>query len=259
MAGGGMLAGKVALVTGAAAGIGRAIVACMCREGASVFAADIDEEGLVETCRLAGRDAVPLELDVTSEASWQTALRMVHDRHGALHVLVNNAARRTPMTIGQTDLVAWRSAQEVTAEGVFLGMKLASERMVQGGAIVNVASIAAFVGEPRSFPYSAAKGAVRAMTRSAALQFAASAPSIRVNLVAPGATLTDAVREQAGKLAAAESIDQAEMLLRLSGNVPLGRFANPIEIAEVVTFVASDRASFMTGAEILVDGGATAR
>ncbi|QQN75298.1 SDR family NAD(P)-dependent oxidoreductase [Croceicoccus sp. YJ47] len=243
----------MALITGGAGGIGQAIVQVFRREGATVFSADITEGSD------APADGLFIHLDVTREEAWRTALRQIADAHGPVDIIVNNAAWRRPLTLDQTDLAAWRAAQGVTAEGAFLGTKIAGEFMVSGGSVVNVASIAAFVGEPRSFPYSAAKGAMRAMSRSAALHYAARKPPIRVNLVAPGATLTDAVRDQARRLAEGNSQEEADVLRQLAADVPLGRMADPTEIAEVIAFISSDGASFMTGAEILVDGGATAR
>jgi NAD(P)-dependent dehydrogenase (short-subunit alcohol dehydrogenase family) len=253
------LDGKVAIVTGAAGGIGRSIVARFVEEGARVIACDIATEGLDRTCLLTADAASGFILDVCSEESWQRVLTHGLVQHGGVDILVNNAARRTPATIDDTDLSAWRDAQEVTAEGTFLGTRMVANAMPRGGSIVNVASIAAFVGEPRSFPYSAAKGAVRAMSRSAALHYARRSPPIRVNVVAPGATLTDAIHRQAKTIAEGRGVPPESVLDELVADVPLGRMAEPVEVADAIVFLASDEASFVTGAELLVDGGATAR
>ena len=156
------------------------------------------------------------------------------------------------------DEASWHDNQRVTVDGVFLGTKLGGEAICGKGSIVNISSLGAFVGLPASFPYSAAKGAVRALSRSAALHFAATGRDIRVNVIASGATLTDAVRRQTLLLAQRDGTSPEAVLQRLTADVRLKRMAAPSEIAAAIVFLASDEASFITGAELLVDGGATA-
>ncbi|MDT3671230.1 MAG: SDR family oxidoreductase [Aromatoleum sp.] len=254
----GRLAGKVAIVTGGGGGIGRATVERFAEEGATVVVADCDGDSGMESAAAAGAGAVFMPLDAGDEASWRELGNEVLARFGALDVLVNNAAFRIPLTLDETTVDLWQRNQRVTSEGVFLGMKMASGCMAARGAIVNVASLAAFVGLPESFPYSAAKGAVRAMSRSAALHFAADERRIRVNVVAPGSVLTDAAARQMERLGEREGTGADSVLARLTAAVPLKRMAEPREIANAIVFLASDEASFVTGAELLVDGGATA-
>lgn len=254
----GRLAGKVAIVTGGGGGIGRATVERFAEEGATVVVADCDRDSGMESAGAAGAGAVFMPLDAGDEASWRELGNEVLARFGALDVLVNNAAFRIPLTLDETTVDLWQRNQRVTSEGVFLGMKIAGRCMAAGGAIVNVASLAAFVGLPESFPYSAAKGAVRAMSRSAALHFAADERRIRVNVVAPGSVLTDAAARQVERLGEREGTGADSVLARLTAAVPLKRMAEPREIASAIVFLASDEASFVTGAELLVDGGATA-
>lgn len=256
----GRLANKVAIITGGGGGIGRATVLRFAQEGACVIVADVDEAaGRASAAAAGGGERVRfIRLDVSEEASWHNAIAETLRLFGTLQIVVNNAAFRIPVTIDQTTLALWHENQKVTADGVFLGTKLGAEAITGNGAIVNVASIGAFVGLPASFPYSAAKGAVRALSRSAALHFAATHRNIRVNVVAPGATFTQAVERQTYKLAEREGTTAAAVLARLISDVPLKRMAEPREIAEAILFLASDEASFITGAELLVDGGATA-
>ena len=251
------LSGKVAIVTGGANGIGRATVARFVEEGARVMVADIDTEAGASSA--AAAQARFCRLDAGDESSWRALIGATQQAFGSIQIIVNNAAARTPKTLEATTLADWHAHQRVTADGVFLGTKLAGEAITGRGAVVNVASIAAFVGLPASFPYSAAKGAVRALSRSAALHFADAGRDIRVNVVAPGATATEAVRRQAAALAERAGITQEQMLARLATETPLRRMADPREIAEAILFLASDEASFITGAELLVDGGLTAR
>ena len=254
----GRLAGKVAIVTGGAGGIGRATVRRFCEEGAVTIVGDVDEEGGAETVRVCGENALFEKLDVSSEVSWKSVIDRIMQRFGRLDILVNNAARRTPLTLEQTGLAEWRANQGVTSEGAFLGTKFAAEHMTNGGSIVNVSSIAAFVGQPASVPYSAAKGAIRAFSRSIALHFAERKPCIRVNVVAPGATLTQGVARQMDQIAQREGATPEAVLARLASDTPMKRMADPAEIAEAILFLASDEASFITGSELVVDGGATA-
>lgn len=257
----GRLAGKVAIVTGGGGGIGRATVARFAEEGACVVVAEINEHlGQASAAAAGHEDRVCfLKLDAGDEASWRNVVAETVKRFGSLQVLVNNAASRLPLPLDQTDLDVWRSNQRINSEGMFLGLKIASEAMTGRCSIVNIASIGAFVGLPSSFSYSAAKGAVRAMSRSAALHFAQQKRDIRVNVIAPGTTLTDAIRAQVQQLAARENSTPEAVLDRLVGNVPMARWADPREVAEAIVFFASDEASYITGAELLVDGGQTAR
>lgn len=254
----GRLAGKTAIVTGAGGGIGRSIVRRFAEEGALVLAADIDEAAMQAAAAPYGKMIRSVRHDAGDEASWAALVGAALDWTGELNVLVNNAAFRIPLTIETATLELWEQNHRVTSAGVFLGTKFGAEAMVKGGAIVNVASVGAFVGLPASLPYSAAKGAVRAMSRSAAMHFAGRKPPIRVNVVAPGAVLTEAVRRQYEAIADREGVTPADIMTRYLGTVPMNRMADPDEVANAILFLASDEASFITGAELLVDGGATA-
>lgn len=255
------LQGKVAIVTGGGGGVGRAAVRRFAEEGACVIVAEMDEAAGAASAQAAqAPDRVHfVRLDAGDEASWRALIAETLRRFGALHILVNNAAHRIPLSLDDTTLDIWRQNQRVNAEGVFLGTKLASEAMSGKASIVNIASTGAFVGLPASFSYSAAKGAVRALSRSAALHFANQGRDIRVNVIAPGTTWTESIEAQAAQLAQREGVPVEVIKARLLGNVPLGRWGNPKEVAEAILFFASDEASYITGAELLVDGGQTAR
>lgn len=256
----GRLTDKVAIITGGGQGIGRATVQRFVEEGARVVVADINETTGRASAAAAGAEAQVFFhlLDAGDEASWRALLAATLRRFGSLQIVVNNAAARTPLTLDQTTLDAWHDNQRVTSDGAFLGTKLGGESITGQGAIVNIASIAAFVGLPSSFPYSAAKGALRAMSRSAALHFAVTGRNIRVNVIAPGATLTEAIERQSQILAKRDGVSAESIIAKLTAEVPLRRMAAPREIAEAIVFMASDEASFITGAELLVDGGMTA-
>jgi 3(or 17)beta-hydroxysteroid dehydrogenase len=256
------LAHKVAIITGGGGGIGRATVERFAEEGAAVVVAEIDAQtgrAAVDAARALGVRAIYEHLDAGDEASWRRVIAQTLEQFGALHIVVNNAAFRTPVTIDDTSVDVWTLNQRVTAQGVYLGTRLGAEAMHAGGSIVNVASVAAFVGLPESFPYSAAKGAVRALSRSAAVHYARQGRNVRVNVVAPGSTRTPAVARQFELLAAQRGQTAAESVAaEVLQGVPLGRMAEPREIANAVLFLASDESSYITGAELLVDGGLTA-
>lgn len=255
----GRLEGKVAIITGGGGGIGRATVKRFAEEGAFVVCAEIDEaEGLKTVQEAASDKVIFLKLDAGDETSWNSVIAETLARFGSLQILVNNAAHRSPVTIEQTTLEIWRANQRVTSEGVFLGTKLAAEVITGKGSIVNLSSIGAFVGLPSSFPYSAAKGAVRALSRSAALHFAQQGRDIRVNVIAPGATFTEAVARQTRQIAVRDNTTPEAVLAYLTADVPMKRMADPVELANAILFLASDEASFITGAELMVDGGGTA-
>ena len=258
----GRLENKTAIITGGGGGIGRATVERFAEEGAAVVVAELDDSSGLAAAEAAvrrGARACFWRLDAGDEASWRDLIARTIATYGALHVVVNNAALRTPVTIDETSLEIWQANQRVTAQGVFLGTKLGAEAMRDGGAIVNVASIAAFVALPDSFSYSAAKGSVRALSRSAAVHYARGNRGVRVNVVAPGSTRTQATLQQFERLAAARGAAAANVVLAQTLTaVPLGRMAEPREIANAIVFLASDEASYITGAELLVDGGLTA-
>jgi NAD(P)-dependent dehydrogenase (short-subunit alcohol dehydrogenase family) len=253
---------KVAIITGGGGGIGRATVARFAQEGAAIVVADIDVDSGTSAAAAAvtlGARAMFVALDAGEESSWRALIVQTLASYGALHVVVNNAAYRVPVTIDETTLELWHANQRVTSQGVFLGTKLGAEAMHDGGSIVNVCSIGAFVGLPESFPYSAAKGAVRSLSRTAAVHYARQKRSIRVNVVAPGATRTEAVQRQFERLAGVRGdADGAAVAAEMLRAVPMGRMAEPREVAEAIVFLASDEASYITGTELLVDGGLTA-
>jgi len=244
------LAGKVALITGGASGMGQSEATIFAREGARVVVADLLEtEGrdVVAGITKAGGQARYVKVDVTSEASWRDAVAATVTSFGKLDVLVNNAGISGTFDPDTMSTAAWDALMNVNAKGVFLGMKYAVPAMrdAGGGAVVNISSISGFVGQDRiHMAYNASKGAVRLMTKSAAVQFARD--GIRVNSVHPG--VMPPMRTSKA------SADPAwrEKSLRA---VPMKREGRVEEVAYAVLFLASDEASYITGTELVVDGG----
>jgi NAD(P)-dependent dehydrogenase (short-subunit alcohol dehydrogenase family) len=252
----GELEGKVAAVTGGGQGIGRAIARELHGQGARVAVLEIDRENGCEAAdellALSQDSALFLACDVTVEVQVAAAFREISARFGGVDVLVNNAGRNTYYRATTMTEADWDDAMGVDLKSVWLCAKHAIPAMSNGGAIVNIASIHAFVTNTGMFPYAAAKSGVVGLTRVLALDHAAE--GIRVNAVCPGWTRTRLVQEWFDR-----QEDPAAAEQHVFGVHPLGRIGTPEEIAACVSFLASDRASFVTGATLLVDGGLTAR
>jgi NAD(P)-dependent dehydrogenase (short-subunit alcohol dehydrogenase family) len=244
------LQGKVALITGAAHGMGEAESKMFAKEGAKVVVADVLEaEGkqVVEAIAKDGGEALFVRLDVTNEAQWQQAVESAVARFGKLDILVNNAGISGSAGADLLNTEAWDTVMAVNAKGVFLGLKYAIPAMQKagGGSIVNISSISGFVGQDYiHMAYNASKGAVRLMTKSAAVQYAKD--GIRVNSVHPGV--------MPPMLTSTRGADSAERQ-RLLAKVPMGRAGRREEVGYAVLFLASDEASYITGTELVVDGG----
>lgn len=248
---GSRMAGKTALVTGATGGIGDAVVRRLAAEGAAVVVTDLDADRCEKLAEEVGGGALGLALDVSDEAAWQEAVAEATARRGELCVLVNNAGIASMNTVVTETMESWEQVLGVTQTGVWLGMKHAGPSIERagGGSIVNVASIFGTVGGfGAQFSYHAAKGAVRLMTKNAALHWAKR--GVRVNSLHPGFIETPRSRELWR--------DTPRLTAMLEGT-PLGRLGTPEEVAAAVAFLASDESSFMTGSELYVDGGWTAR
>lgn len=247
-------AGRVAVVTGAASGIGRAVVAGLLRDGAAkLFLLDRDEAALRKVCLEAGTAVVPLACDVASATSVDSAWAAIASETPAVDILVASAGILGPATsIAECSLEDWDDVQAVNARGTFLAARKAVAMMrAGGGAIVTIASTAGLAGSAVLGPYSASKGAVVLMTRSLALAHAAD--GIRVNCVCPGSIETGML--EATFAAAGAQERSAERRSAYLGRIPFGRFGRPEEVAEAVLFLASDAASYITGVAIPVDGG----
>ena len=249
----GRLDGKVALISGGARGQGATEGRMMAQEGAKVVLGDIlDEQGrAVEAeIRAAGGAATYVHLNVTSESDWQSAVQTAESTYGGLHVLVNNAGILIRATIEETTEDDFDRIMAVNVKGVFLGTKHAipAMRRASGGSIVNISSTAGLVGSPgETAAYSATKGGVRLFTKSTAIQHASD--NIRCNSVHPGPIATDMIKDML------EDPEQWEQRMR---RLPLKRPGRPEDIAYGVIYLASDESSYVTGAELVIDGGTTA-
>ena len=244
------LAGKVALITGGASGMGQSEALIFAREGARVVVGDLleaDGRQVVDKIVGAGSQARFVKLDVAREADWEQAVETTVAAFGKLDILVNNAGISGTFDPDTMSTAAWDTLMSVNAKGVFLGMKHAIPRMraAGGGSIVNISSISGFVGQPMlHMAYNASKGAVRIMTKSAAVQYAHD--GIRVNSVHPG--IMPPMRTS--KVSA-----DPEWRSKMLRAVPMRREGRVEEVAHAVLFLASDEASYITGTEVVVDGG----
>ena len=247
----GRLDGKSCLISGGAKGLGAAQARLFAREGARVAVGDIlesDGARLVDELRTSGADSLFVRLDVTSEADWERAVGAVMCELGALDVLVNNAGIYNRALVEDTTLEEWERVMSVNSTGVFLGTKHAVPAMRRsgGGSIVNMSSVAGLVGSRTQTVYNASKGAVRLLTKSTAVQYAAD--GIRANSVHPGVIETDMMQE------VVRNEDERATRIALT---PIGRFGTAEDVAHGVLFLASDEASYVTGAELVIDGGLT--
>lgn len=252
---------KVALVTGGAKGIGRASALMLAREGARVVLTDVEEAqgtAVAREIERAGGKALFLVQDVTDESQWVDVVDRARAHFGGLNIVVNNAGIGTAGSAEDETLEAWRRLMAVNLDGVFLGTKHAIRAMKDeagAGSIINISSIEGIVADPKLAAYNASKGGVRLFSRSAAIHCARSGYNIRVNNVCPGFAETQMVSGALATLAPADAQAFAEKTLT---RIPMGRFARPAEIAAAVLFLASDESSYVTGSDLVVDGGMTA-
>lgn len=244
MSGDGRLSGKVAIITGAARGMGAATSARFVAEGARVVVTDIDKDAGLAFAESLGAAAEFVQLDVGDETEWSSVVEAAEEKHGSIDILINNAGFSQVGSVEDFALKDFDGMVRVNQLGVLLGMRavLAPMRRAGRGSIVNVASAAALHGLAGLVVYSGTKFAVRGMSQAAATELAPD--NIRVNMIHPGATDT-AMHQQ----------NSAEWKAALLANIPLNRFGQPEDIAEMALFLASDSSSYITGSDFVVDGG----
>ena len=245
------LENKVAIISGGSRGMGAFEASLFVKEGAKVIIGDVrDEEGR-DLAKHIGSNAVYMHLDVTSERDWAAVVKEATDRYGKLDILVNNAGVSARGTIEETSVDDWDRVMGINSKGVFLGTRAAIPDMRKsgGGSIINISSQLGLVGMAESSPqYQSSKGAVRIFTKSAAIQYAPE--GIRVNSVHPGPIVT--------AMTEARRSDSAVQRVMVS-RIPLGRYGESKDVAYGVLYLASDEASFVTGSELVIDGGWTAQ
>jgi NAD(P)-dependent dehydrogenase (short-subunit alcohol dehydrogenase family) len=268
----GRVSGKVALVTGAASGIGRGAALALAAEGAKLIVTDVDEAGLKETAALigkAGGTASAHRHDVTSEARWAEIVAAAKAEFGGLHILVNNAGIAIGASVFEMSYEQWSRQQAINVDGVFFGVKHAVPLIAAsgGGSVINISSVAGLQGAPGLAGYCATKGAVRLFTKAVALECAQAQMNVRVNSVHPGIIDTAIWQKMTpdGTDALASSVlPIAEGANAIDPNAiavatPLGYAGLPSDIAAGIVFLASDESRYMTGTELVIDGGMTAR
>ena len=248
------LAGKVAFISGGARGMGATEAKLIANEGAAVAIGDVLEEAGKRTdaeINQSGGQALFVSLDVTSEQSWLDAIGATVAKFGRLDILVNNAGVSAHGMIEFTTEADWDRVMDVNSKGPFLGTKAAIPEMRKsgGGSIINISSQLGLVGTEMSSPqYQSSKGAIRLLTKTTALQYAPD--GIRCNSVHPGPVNTDMTADSRGN---------PENLGKMVGRIPMGRYGEPVEIANGVLYLASDESGFVTGSELVLDGGWTAQ
>ena len=247
------LENKVVLISGGSKGIGATQAKMFAAAGAKVVIGDIlDDQGYQVEAEIAesGGDCVYQHLDVTSEADWDSVVKMAVEKYGKLDVLVNNAGLGIFLGLEETSEEDWDKIHDVNVKGTWLGARAAIPEMIAGGggSIINISSGAGIVGRPEMAAYSAAKGAVRSLTKTVAIEYAAK--GIRCNSVHPAVTETD--------MGLSLFTNQEQLEFAIANN-PMGRIGQPEDIANGILFLASDESSYMNGSELRIDGGNTAR
>ena len=253
----GRLDGKVALITGGASGLGACSARLMADEGARVVVADIAEDAGRQVAAGIGATAHFVRLDVTSEEQWSDAIRESVERFGSLHVLVNSAGIGLSKTVEDIELEEWRKVHAIDLDGVFLGCKHGVREIKRhtgdiGGSIINISSISGIIAGANMAAYNSAKAGVRLLSKSVALHCAKSGYNIRCNSVHPtfiDTPILDKYRDRFGN----EVMQQ-----KLGRQVPVGRLGRPEEVGWPIVFLASEESSYMTGSEVVIDGGISA-
>lgn len=256
------LKGKVALITGGASGLGANAAMLMAQEGASVVVADVAEDRGKAVASKLGSAGHFVKLDVTSEDNWKQAIQATVDKFGALHVLLNSAGIGLSKTVEDITLEEWRKVHAIDLDGVFLGCKHgvaeikkhtgSQSRGRLGGSVINISSISGIIAGANMAAYNSAKAGVRLLSKSVALHCAKSGYNIRCNSVHPtfiDTPILDKYRDRFG---------QDVMQQKLGRQVPIGRLGRPEEVGWALVFLASDESSFMTGSEVVIDGGISA-
>lgn len=253
--------GKIAIVTGAANGLGRATATLLAREGATVLLTDIDDgngEAAAESIRATGGRARYCHHDASSADDWAAVLERMREAHGRLDILVNNAGGGTYNDIETVTLDEWRRIMSINLDSTFIGTQAAIRWMKHtgGGKIINVSSVAAFSGAPNLAAYCAAKAGINMMSKSAAVYCGQKGYNIRINVVHPGLIETKSGVEMA-RLATGAQRDE-DAIAMFTALHPIGRIGQPDDIANGILYLASDESSFVTAASLIIDGGFTA-
>ncbi|KQL46238.1 short-chain dehydrogenase [Brevibacillus choshinensis] len=248
----GRLSGKVAIITGAAMGMGASEAKLFAQEGAKVIATDVQVETLnqvVQEIKENGGDAVAIKHNVTSEEEWKSVIAEAVSLYGKVDVLVNNAGVSSPKTIANMEMAEWNKVMDINLNGCVIGMKYVIPEMKKagGGSIINISSIGGIVGMAGTSPYTAAKGALRVLSKSAAVEYGKD--RIRVNSLHPGIVVTPMTLP---------SMEEGGAIPYYQTYTQLPYFGEPEDIAYGAIFLASDESRFMTGAELVIDGGWTA-
>jgi 3(or 17)beta-hydroxysteroid dehydrogenase len=243
----GRVDGKVALVTGGGSGLGKADCLLLAAEGAKVVVSDINFAAAQAVAEEIGANAIPIEHDVTSEEGWIQTLAATEAAFGGLNILVNNAGIVVVADPEETTLEQFRRANAVMSEGVFLGCKYAIPLMAKsgGGSIINMSSTASHLGYPVFFAYTAAKGAVRAMSKSIAIHCQAKGYGIRCNSVHPASIETPMIQFAEGRVGQENAVPE--------GVLPAGAVGSPKDVANLILYLASEESRFVNGSEILID------